>query len=152
MTDRLLRCDSAWIKIRWGWSALLWVVDSLPFPIPLSFWLFGIASSSFNLKFMFSEALTVSLFHFLFCSLFADKERNRKKTFSVGYHPNSVSLRFVKWVHLLLTPLWYERWYHTLKKQNNLELKVVLVSSTSYPSRSSLFWQCSLWCSSRHKG
>ena len=51
---------------------------------------------------MFSEALTVSLFHFLICSLFADKERNRKKTFSVGYHPDSVSLRFVKWVHLIV--------------------------------------------------
>ena len=150
MTDRLVRCDSAWIKIRWRWTALSWVVDSRPFLIPLSFWLFGIASSSFNLCFQKLSLFLCFISSFVHCLLI--KRGNRKKTFSVGYHPDSVSLRFVKWVHLLLTPLWYERWYHTIKKQNNLELKVVLVSSTSYPSRSSLFWQCSLWCSSRHKG
>ena len=144
MTDRLLRCDSAWIKIRWRWTALSWVVDSRPFLIPLSFWLFGIAS--------FQKLLLFLCFISSFVHCLLIKRGNRKKTFSVGYHPDSVSLRFVKWVHLLLTPLWYERWYHTIKKQNNLALKVVLVLSTSYPSRSSLFWQCSLWCSSRHKG
>ena len=63
---------------------------------------------------MFSEALTVSLFHFLFCSLFADKERNRKETFSVSYQPDSVSLRFgnVCKSKTILNSRWY--WYLVL--------------------------------------